>query len=62
MSALVTPSYLMRSAYLRKHADFDVFHVSAGHRQWNKVLRLARRRTRMAADAACVVNNFRPLD
>jgi len=62
MGALVASSYLMRAADLGKHADVNVFHVSAGHREWNEVLRLARRRTRMASDAACVVNNFRPLD
>jgi len=62
MSALVTASDLMRAAHIRKHADIDVLDVRARYRQGNKVLRFARGRARVAANAARVVNNLRPLD
>jgi len=62
MSTLVTASDLMRSPHLRKHADIDVLDVRARYRQGNEVLRFARGCTRVAANAARVVNNLRPLD
>ena len=62
MSTLITASDLMRSPHLRKHADIDVLDVRARYRQGNEVLRFARGRTRVAANAARVVNNLRPLD
>jgi hypothetical protein len=59
--ALVAARDLMRAPHLRKHADIDVFDISARHADGHDVLRLARRRARMTADAAGVVDDLGPL-
>ena len=59
--ALIATRYLMGAPHLRPHTDVDVFDVSARHADRNNVLRLARGGTRVASDAASVVDDFRPL-
>jgi hypothetical protein len=62
MRTLITARDLVRASHLRKDANVDVLHISASHGKRDKVLRLARRRTRMTANATCLVDDLGPLN
>lgn len=61
VGALIAAGHLMRAPRLRKDSDVDVLDVGARHADWHDVLRLARRRARMATDTAGVVDDLGPL-
>ncbi|HEY6120178.1 MAG TPA: hypothetical protein VIV66_09480 [Pyrinomonadaceae bacterium] len=60
MSALVAACNLVGTTRLGKDADVHMLHVGACHGKGNEILRLARRRTCMTADAASIVYNLGP--
>src|SRR5688572_31682013 len=62
MSALIATRHLVSAARLWKHADINMFDVSARDGKRNEVFRLARRSAGMTSDAACVVNYLSPLN
>ena len=61
MRALIAARDLMRAARLRKDADVDVLDVSARDGKRHEILRLARGRAGVTADAAGVVDDLGPL-
>ena len=62
MRALIAARHLMRATRLRKLANVHVLDIGAGDRKRHQVFGLAGGRARMAADAACVVDDLRPFD
>src|SRR5437870_3883785 len=60
--ALVAARHLMRAPHLRENTHVNVRHVGAGDSYGHDVFRLARRRARMTADAAGVVDDLGPLN
>ena len=61
MCALVSARYLMRAASLWKDANVDMFHIGPRHREWDKILRLARGCAGVAANAARLIDDLGPL-
>ena len=59
--ALIAARDLMSAPRLRELSQIDVLNVGAGDADGYHVFRLARGRTRMAANAARVVDDLRPL-
>ena len=62
VGTLVTARHLMRAARLRERANINVLNIGPRGGDGHDVLGLARSRTRMAPDAARVVNDLRPFD
>ena len=62
VDALVAAGDLEVAAHLGEEADVDGLHVGARDADGHLVLRLARRRAGVAADAALLVDDLRPLD
>ena len=52
----------MGAPSLRKHANIDMLNVGSGDGDRNDVFRLAGSRTRMAPDAAGVIDDLGPFD
>jgi hypothetical protein len=61
VSALIATRDLVRAPHLGKHSYVYVLDVSPSDTDRHHVLGLARSRTRVTADAAGVIDNFRPL-
>jgi hypothetical protein len=62
MRALIAARHLMRAPRLREKTYVNMLDVGARHGERHFVLGFAGGRAGMTADAARVVNNFRPLE
>ena len=62
MGALITARHLVRAAHLWKHAHVDVLDIGPRDADGHDVFRLARRRARVTANTASLVDDLGPLD
>jgi hypothetical protein len=61
MRALIAARHLMSTPRVREFSDIDMLDVGASHGERHFILGLAGGRAGVAADAARVIYNFRPL-